>query len=255
MINLEWGLDRILNEDRKSQEEYFKIFSESRYIDIDYMFKIKAFFVPNHDYMVEYFGTEILTSDNGCYYDGDCVWAGKVVIPIRNSLNKIVGLIGYDPVAREMKRDKLNGVNTELVIPPKYTYSNSRVFDRSSFLFIPNGYKKMIEDNYAIVVDGVFDAITLGSLGYSSACNLGSSLNDKTLFILSMVDRRLIPYDNDEAGINLYRNIRKALPRTEPIIQGKYKDIDEFIEREGYLNLKSKLDSAIKSQILLPVSL
>lgn len=255
MPDIEWGIDEIYKQDRASQVSYMKIFSESRFLDIDFMIKLKCFFVPNHDYMFKFFGEDILRPESGCYFNGDCIWAGKLVIPIRNASSRIVGFIGYDPISREMKKDKMAGIAVEGIIQPKYIYSNSKVFDRSSYLFIPNGYKKMIEDDYVIPVDGVFDAITLASLGYSSACTLGTNINDRVLFILSLVGRRFVPYDNDEAGLKLFASIKKCLPRTESIVQGKHKDIDEFIQKEGVFNLKYKLDSVLKSGSIIPISL
>ena len=247
--NLENGLNRIHDEDSESQRHFITVIVSDRFSEfktsscnndkmikmtVDYLLNLKCFFVPNNDYMTFYFGKDVVDSSVDCYNGfGTCKWLGHLVFPIRGALGFLEGFTGYNPLNRTISFDnKVN--NSEEVVPPKYEISSSRVFDKNTHLFIPNGYRKMLEDDYAIVVDGVFDGISVGAQNYNSVVVLGSYLNDKMLFPLSMVSKIFVPFDNDEAGLKLFSSIKKALPRAVAIKQGITKDLDNYFKIKGF---------------------
>lgn len=278
--DLEAGLDRIQAEDRLSQENFLKVFISDRYLSfveevegedinfslnkkfgkdigmiVNYLLDLKCFFVPNNDYMVRYFGNVCVEPSSGCYdYEGNCLWLGKLVFPIRGAVGVLEGFTAYNPFSRAVKEEnELSGENEP--VPPKYTISSKKIFDRDSHLFIPNGYRKMIEDGYVIIVDGVFDAAYVGMLGYNSACNLGTYINEKVLFPLSLNSKVFVAHDNDRAGLLLLREIRKAIPKALSISQGVTKDIDDYFKVRGFNDFKSKVDTAVKSKFLDDIAL
>lgn len=277
--DLEDGIKKIQENDRESQKHFIGVLIESRFKDslrktnspnknlieenyrqridnlVDYIIDLGCFFVPNNDYMTYFFGKSCTDQSVACYdWEGCCVWLGQLVIPIRGALGNLEGFAGFNPLHKTIREDNLEREDKE-PLPPKYTLSNKNVFDRSTHLFIPNGYKKMLEDDYAIPVDGIFDSIILASIGYNSVCNLGSYLNEKTLFPLSLVSRRWVAHDNDKAGLDFFGKIQKVLPKTSRIVQVKFKDIDEYLRVFGYNNFITKMNSVISSGFLEEVVL
>lgn len=253
--DLEDRFKRILDEDWQSQEQFLDALKHIRYADVEYLRKIGCFFVPNQDYLEYYIGPRCYNPEYDLYnYNGECKWLGHYVFPIRGAQDDLVALVGFNPLSKKIMEDNINsGLPNDA--PPKYIVSNKNVFDRSGYLFIPNGYRKMIEDNYVIVVDGVFDAVTPASMGFNTACMLGSDVNDKMLFILSMVDRIYVARDNDDAGLRLYNSIKRFIPRAMPLTQSKSKDLDGYIREVGVDIAYKSIKSGISSEIYIPVRL
>lgn len=271
--DLDAGIHDIARLDLDSQKHFISVLLENRIKDSidsnklgipqinylnsmrDFILSIGGFFVPNNDYMLSYLGKKVLDPSVDCYdWEGDCKWVGKLVLPIRGALGSIVGFTGYDPFSKTIKLDNLEN-NTDEEVPPKYTISSSKVFDRSTHLFIPNGYRKMIEDDYVIIVDGVFDALGIASSGLNSACNLGSYVNDKILFPINLVSKVLVAGDNDEAGLKLVNRISKVIKNTETIKQSYTKDLDEFFCKFGTKKFTDEVSIALKSKHLMGIVL
>ena len=276
--DLEKGLTRIQDEDRQSQLHFLEVIIADRYSEfvpnsedksrkikelfgesiqktVDYLLSLKCFFVPNNDYMVYYFGKEVLDSSVDCYNSsGNCKWLGHLVIPIRGALNCLEGFTGYNPLNRTISYDnKIKGEDNP--VPPKYIISSSRVFDKDTHLLIPNGYKKMLTEDYAIVVDGVFDGISVGMQDYNSVVVLGSFLNDKTTFALSMLSKVFVPYDNDEAGLKLFRAIKRVIPRAVAVQQHNTKDLDNYFKINGFTKFQTCINNALQSKFVEDISL
>lgn len=245
----------LVEQDEKSQRIFLQAIADFRYLDIDYFLSKGCFFVPNEDYMREYLGIATMNETYDIYnYEGACKWLWHVVFPIRNAIGELVGFAGYNPLSKMLlKNNEMSGENTP--IPPKYIYSSKSVFDRGSYLFIPNGYTKCVEDGYAIIVDGMFDTMTIGSLGYNAIGMLGSKVSDKLLFMLSFVKTVYVIGDNDEAGLNLYKLISKKLHNVVDVRVSKYKDVDAYVYNEGVEKFKITMDKVIESSSLLPVIL
>lgn len=260
---LEKGLNDIVENDYASQYHYIRVIIEDRFelsnlknkedfiSDFTkYLISKKCFFVPNPDYMIHYFGSECCTYEYGCYNSGKCLWLGHLVIPIRNAYGELVGFTGYNPFSHIIRKENesIKNIEDKKEVPPKYIISSSRVFDRNKFLLVPNGYDRMVKDDYCVVVDGVFDSLLLGYLGLNSLCNLGSYTNDGTLFPMMLVSKVFIAPDNDEAGIKLKNMIISRIPNARVIYQNKCKDIDGYIKLFGTDNFKLKFYDSLKSK-------
>lgn len=242
------GIDRILSEDKNSQIHYLNVIAEIRYIDIDYLFKLGAFFVPNPEYILRYFGTESMNPMFDLYDSyGDCKWVGHLMIPIRDVMNEIIGFVGYNPFSQAMRKDNELLGKSE-VVPPKYIVSSKKVFDRNAHMLVPNGYKKMLEEQYVVVVDGVFDSITLASMGLNSSSALGSDFGDKIKYKLSFVKNKFVAHDNDPAGLKLFNEV-SSLGNTYAIRQSRCKDIDKYIKDYGAKQFLEKLENELRSPI------
>lgn len=242
------GVLRIQIEDSDVQRKFLKTLSKVRFMDVEYLLKLGCFFVPNKDYLVHMFGPDCIAPECGFYnYDGSCKFLGNLMIPIRSVEDDIVGFTSFNLEA--------HFADYELNFP-KYVVSDKSVFNKNRFMLIPNGYKKMLEEGYCIIVDGNFDGLTLASMGLNSCCVLGSSISDYIIFLLSFIPNRYVARDNDLAGLRLFNSINSKLPGTRSLLQGSTKDIDEFLQDESKREkvrdlIFSKLSSDVKTDIIL----
>lgn len=247
------GIEKIMKEDKNTQRKFLETLSEIRYMNVDYLLSIGCFFVPNADYLLNYFGDSCLNIEYDLYnYEGDCKWVGHLMIPIRDLYNNVVGFTGYNPLSKLIENEN-KGEDNE--VPPRYIDSSKNCFDRNKFMLIPNGYDKFLSSDYVFVLDGVFDALTLASLGYNACSNLGTNLSDECIFLLSFPKRRYIPADNDLAGLSLLNTIQRKLPNSVSVTQMETKDIDEYVNKFGIDKFRNKVDSFLESKNLVPIVL
>lgn len=227
------GIKKIYSEDLDTQKHYIKtICGELRGRELDILVDMQAFYVPNNDYMIEYFGYEITHPQFDCYTnEGECIWAHHLVIPIRDVSDKVVGFTGYNPyVALAKKKEQKTKEEEEISKMARYKESSTILMDKSRFFLCPLGFKKAIEDGYIIITDGVFDTVSIANEGFNSFCILGSTISEYVKFCLSFIDVIYVAYDNDFAGVKMYNSFKSTFPKTLAIRQNKCKDIDGFIK-------------------------
>ena len=240
--------------DREAQIEFLNLVLDSRYgkdtrgnrITAEFLLGLGCFYVPNDDYLFNLFGDESDDPAYGFYeYDDSCKWVGHIMLPIKDALNRLVGFSAYNPLSRLIRADNKKN-NTDNPVPPKYIDSPSKVFNKAKYLLVPLGYEKMIRDDYILIVDGFFDALSLAYLGFNSAANLGTLISAENLYTLSLPSRRLVISDNDDAGVSLYKSINSIGKQADHVLQAKGKDIDEFIYKVGKNESIKQLKSAIE---------
>lgn len=253
---LEQGIAKIYNEDFNAQEHYINTICEDlRGRKLPIVIDMKSFYVPNDEYMINYFGYGITNPKYDCYaFDGSCKWTHHLVIPITNVSGKVVGFTGYNPyVALAKKKEVRTKEEEEVSKMSRYKESSNMLMDKSRFFICPLGLKKAIEDGYIIVTDGVFDTLSLANEGYNSFCILGSTLTEYAKFCLSFVKVIYVAYDNDYAGVKLYKRIQMSFPQVLAIRQSKCKDIDGFIKNypKEFNESMQSIFSPVKTSIML----
>ena len=242
-------LEKLKNTDRDLQRRFLTTLSKYRYMDVEYLLDLGCFFIPSDDYLIEKFGTIMLDPALNLYnYEGECNWLHHLVIPIRGVYGNLVGFTGYNPATKLIIADNKDSDNPQIP-PPKYVVLNKSVFDKNKFMLMPNGYSKAFDDGYIILVDGIFDALTLGSLGFNSACSMGTFLSDYNNFLLSFIPRKIVGADNDRAGLDLWNYVRNKFPESRRILQKYGKDIDECVKVKGADYVKNILDTAVNSSL------
>lgn len=250
------GIDSIYEKDLESQKHYITTTCRDlRGRMLDILFDMKAFYVPNNEYMIEHFGHGIMNPKYDCYmFDGQCKWAHHLVIPVTDVTGKVVGFTGYNPYVK-LAYEKQNRTKEEEEIAkmPRYKESSMQLMNKSKYFLCPLGIKKAIDDGYIILIDGVFDALSLAQEGYNSFAILGSSVSEYVKFCLSFVDLIYVAYDNDYAGDKLYNTMKLAFPNTLAIRQDKCKDIDEFITKYPieFRDSMQAIFNKVKTSILL----
>lgn len=240
------GIKRIYDEDLDTQRYYLDLIArEVRHMpDGDFFFRAKAFFVPNEEYMLKYFGQECTDPMYDIYdFYGGCVWQNYVVFPIQNVAKTIVGFAGFDPFAKERK---LAG---EQIAEGHYKYSRASVFNRGDYLYCPpDVFDKGLSDGYIIVVDGIFDMWSLIVAGYNAACLMGSAVTEEIIFQLKFFKHVFFAQDNDAAGLRVANTLKMRHPNCHLLLQNVFKDVDETLQSPYRGQYLKALDEALAAK-------
>jgi hypothetical protein len=222
-------IERIWNEDSGSQKNFIlTILNKSRKRNLDALpdvyYKSKCFFVPNDKYM-GYFGGEATKSLMFDLYtdDSSCIWNNYLVFPVTDCIGNIVGLYGYNPVIKISNREN-NESN------PVYQYSSGRLFYRANYMYAVDGILSNSYDKGVLfLADGLFDSLSCVENGIDCVSLMGSSFSVQIAAMLSMYDAVYILVDNDKAGLDLFKKLRKFVSKLYAIKQKKFKDADDVL--------------------------
>lgn len=155
------------------------------------------------------------------------VFYDRWIFPILNTHGQVVNLVGYSPTARD-----------------RYLYGRSPYYDRRNTLYGLENLSLVSEVGYAIIVEGITDAIRLRDMGYPTTfamCGTGNST-----FIYGQINRRVesgvivIP-DRDEPGRKALKNWafkNRFVIWADP----QFKDIDEMC-RQHPIGVKAVQDA------------
>ena len=165
----------------------------------------------------------------------------RAMFPILDVNNKIIGFGG---------RVLDNG-------EPKYLNSpDSLIFNKRRNLYALN-IAKYSKEKYFILCEGYMDVISLHQSGFTNAvASLGTALTlEQAKLIKRYVDKVIISYDSDEAGVNA---IKRAIPILRSTNLNTYvlnlkpcKDPDEFIKKFNKDELKKRIDNSKDSFLFL----
>lgn len=237
------GYSTIMSKYAIEQRNYIQAIAKLREMPVEWLQAAKGIFIPNNEFMLREFGPQIQEYD--CYRDGVCVWWNALIFPVRDIDNRAAGLAGFFPFIYADENDDSN----------YYAYSSSSVFQKGRYLYFPTGNLiDAIEAGYLLLVDGIFDAISLAGNGYVAAALMGSKLTQEILMQLRFVPKVIIVSDNDQAGFALYEYARKYLKNVMQLKHRKTKDADEALKSEYAQDFKSSLDNAINSCVLKTIS-
>lgn len=244
------GLKNIEMNHSADQKSYIDaICKRVRHMEPDIIYKADAFFVPNQDYMRLVFGPEITLPEYDVYdEDGYCDWDGYLVFPMYDILDDIVGLVGFNPI------NKLKAKEEEFWDLSYYKHSSKRLMDKSAHLFaIKGALRRALEEGYIVITDGVFDMLSGAQEGIITGALLGSSLNQKLIAMLRLIDVVILAKDNDEAGLRVLRVMRKQMPNLRTVNQGEFKDLDDLLKSKHKDRFLKELKNNINCKINLDI--
>lgn len=243
------GIQKIYETDLKSQKVFIdNICSQVRHMKPDIIYELKGFFVPNDDYMKVMMGMDITLLEHDCYDQfGNCNWNGYLVFPIYNVIGDVVGLTGFNPV------NKLKSMESEEFWDLQvYKKSSKKLFDAGNFIFSKSDiFFEARKQGYIILTDGNFDTISALQEGLVAGALLGSHFSEVIISMLKFIDIVYLSVDNDEAGINLLRQLRRYLPNVRAIMQNKFKDLDDLLKSEYKDDFLKKFEQNRKSRFNL----
>lgn len=235
-------LNKIYQEDLSSQQYYLQFVADNRQIPIEYLLKRKVVFVPNNDYLHYYGGDEILNPNYDIYYDRHCKWTHFLLIPIQDLSQNIVGVVGWDINHKARAEDGEKGLEM-------YRTSNKIVMNKAHhFLTDVTLIENTFHKSVLFVVDGVFDSISLNSIGIPAIALLGSNTSTTLYYFLRWYSYVYVIPDNDVAGYSLLKTLKQAVPNVYGVYQPKTKDIDELLKLQPNTT-KKQLLSLIREPI------
>ncbi|MCR4686494.1 MAG: DNA primase [Lachnospiraceae bacterium] len=169
--------------------------------------------------------------DNG---DLSCKFWNRLIFPIQNSRDKVIGFGG-----------RIIGDGE-----PKYLNSQeSLIFLKSNNLYAFN-YARKSRSGYFILCEGYMDVISLHKAGFDSAvASLGTAFTQGQARILEKAGHNLyLCFDSDSAGVKAVRAAericRNMKLKTKAINLKPYKDPDEFIKNLGGEEFQKRIDEA-----------
>lgn len=247
---MEEGFRKVWGEDRESQVNFLTtIAKDVRNMDVNILINAGGIFIPNNEYMIHFFGAKILEPRYDCYSNfGNCHWNNNIIFPVRDILDRIVAISGFNPINKLMSQQEKD------VTINAYRTSNKDVFDKGLHLFANKGIlKKAMEDGYIIITDGVFDMLSLGAEGFNTAALLGSSLSEEHITYLKFIDKVYLAEDNDKAGSQLGRYMKKRLPNFARIKFTNFKDVDDILKSEHRKQFLEELKEGMSSPIITDI--
>lgn len=150
----------------------------------------------------------------GLYNDDQhCRYAGRVVYPVRDVKNQVMGLCGWDAAdAPKYLDSKTYGYNAKknclygMEKLPEYYASTKPVF----------------------ITEGIVCCNYLRINGFQSMALLGSTVSSYVVEILKRLEHRCILFpDNDSAGLAVFRSGKYNLPKARCYVSSVAKDIDD----------------------------
>ena len=234
----------VYEDDFASQKHYLSVVEEQRRIPVDYLVNRGCLFIPNNDYIHHYIG-----GDADAYglelYNGDrCLWTLYVILPVTDLAGDVVGLVGWDALHKYQEQEEgATGLSM-------YKVSSKNVFRKEHFFLSDVGLlRQTFNDRTVFITDGVFDSVALNYRGIPALALLGSTFSAEVLYFLRWYKKIYVCADNDDAGLRLYRTLRKSLAGVHRVLQGKTKDIEELLRQDGKDGpITKQLLAAMKNQ-------
>ena len=168
---------------------------------------------------------------------------GRIIIPINDIFGRTVGFGGRILNSEDEKNS------------PKYLNSPETIlFNKRNLLFgLDKAHQSISKKNFAIVVEGYMDAISLVGAGIENViATLGTAFTAEHAKIILRYARKIIfCYDSDEAGqkatIRALPIVREAGAEVFVITVPDGKDPDEFIQKHG----KNAFEDLVKNALEL----
>lgn len=200
---------------KEMQEEFAKI----RQMPIDSIKENDIFWVGNSAELMipEYIG---LLEKFGLVSEANNkpIFSNRWVIPIKDKDNLVQALVGYSNVSEN-----------------KYVYSTTDYYLRGDSLYGEEQLEKTMKDGYAVLVEGITDAIHIRSLGFDNIyANCGSRKGTVNFLRLNRLKYGLIRIcDRDKAGDGT-KNRWITDRYIDLVTPPQFKDSDEVLKNVEY---------------------
>lgn len=196
---------------------YIKTFANIRKLSEDILNEADSFFLEPDTSLLE-FTEEELKELYGFFKGNRLVYAGRYVLPIKDTNGDVAGFTGYDGTVKPKYLDSKN-----------YGYKAGH-----GMLYGMEHMKKYYKDGYVVVPEGPMCALRLRSYGINALSTLGSYLSPYQIVILKRFGVKcfMVP-DNDETGEKYKKTIKYKLPYATILQCTKTKDIDDTCKLFG----------------------
>lgn len=171
----------------------------------------------------------------------------RYIVPVYTINNHLVSLIGWVRGTHDTKY---------ITLPSPYLNKN---LDWFALHYALENYLKLDKNKYILVVEGIFDALSMNAIGVPTVATMGADVSYSKTFMLQPFKRVLYMPDNDYIGKS---NLRKwkfyNVKSTSLDLRGEiYLDEDNkeaIIRAKDSDNLASYLDSEGLKELFLEVA-
>lgn len=180
--------------------------------------------IPEYIGLLERFG--LISEANG-----KPIFNNRWIIPIRDKDNLVQALVGYSNTSEN-----------------KYVYSTTDFYMRGDSLYGEEQLEKTMKDGYAVLVEGITDAIHISSLGFDNIyANCGSRKGTLNFLRLNRLKYGIIRIrDRDRAGDGT-KNKWITDRYIDLVTPPQFKDSDEVLKDVEYREIfKEYLDACIE---------
>lgn len=168
--------------------------------------------------------------DLGLYSsEGKFLLTTRFIFPVKDMLGNIIALIGWFPDEK------------------KYITTPSRLFSKQGIFF---GMEQLSETGIGkkyFLVEGIFDCISIRSLGFNCVALMGISANNNSKVLYTLFSRLVAIPDNDKQGRKVIENDLWGIPTNASYLRWKnnVKDIDDMIK---FYDMSNTLSDALKEK-------
>lgn len=223
------GINKIYTEDIEFQKQLIEAYAIEREIDYQVLLNRNLFYVPNDEYLIQFFGIDVAYPSEGLYEMNECKIYKRIAIPIPGFNGEYISLCGYDNGNELSEGEGLI----------KYLYQPKSAIDKGKLLFIERDkYIKAYNEGYIFITDGLFDQIRLDALGYNIVSLCGSTLTPFQKLALSKIKNKVLIQDRDKAGEKLFKTLKEwDSTATRILVPQEYKDADNFLRTEDNIRI------------------
>lgn len=160
--------------------------------------------------------------------EGHFILNDRFIFPVRDMLGNIIALIGWLPDEK------------------KYITSSSRFFSKKCLMFGLEQLKQTGIGKKYILVEGIFDCISVRSLGLNCVALMGITATQYTEVMYTLFKKLVAIPDNDSEGRKVITDDRWKLPSNGTYLRwsGGLKDIDDLCTKyDMYEDLKNAISS------------
>ena len=152
-------------------------------------------------------------NDFGLVANKKLIYSNRYIIPIKDIYGKVVGLVGYNSNSKR-----------------RYMYATGMYYNRRNTFYGLQNIDTITRDGYAIIVEGITDAIALYNIGYRNVlANCGTHKNRLGEDITSRLKYGvLVIPDTDMAGMRAYKLWQFNKNRVKLELSG-HKDIASYL--------------------------
>lgn len=210
----------LMNERKYNTQEMFDTLKEVGVFKVDYLSDLSLLFPEVTDKQYQEWG---LVNENGTFILG-----GRYVVAIRDITGKVAALVGWHP----------KGGSRKYVTTPTIGFSrDASFFNLDCFTF---SWEKW--NGAVYLVEGIFDTLSLRSLGLPAIGNQGLEMSPVKTQILARFGKVIAIPDNDNSGLSVNPLTNRFSGKSRKFawkIQNEHvfvvlpdgvKDVDDFVK-------------------------
>lgn len=146
--------------------------------------------------------------------EGNFLLLNRFIFPVKDMLGNIIALIGWFPDEK------------------KYITTPSKLFSKKCLFFGMEQLSKTGIGKDYFLVEGIFDSISIRSLGFNCVALMGINASNYTEVLYSLFKRIVAIPDNDKEGRKVLKNDAWRLPCNSKYLRliSDLKDIDDIIK-------------------------